>query len=164
MGFNFLIIVAHAALSVATPSANKPFHLLVIRLNNFRQSLNDLQGTWWLQSKCERRGEIRTWTDHSLLSISGATQQYLLLLFVWFCFLYSNKIRPLCLLQIFNMMAFHLLNLQIKRRLEPNCSLPWYGDCHHTESAFLQRVIWMRQSASTRATDRGSVLCGETGG
>ena len=45
MGFNFLIILAHMPLSVATPSANKAFHLLVIRLNNFRQSLNDLQRT-----------------------------------------------------------------------------------------------------------------------
>lgn len=60
-----------------------------------------------------------------------------------FCvfFLHSNKIRPLCLLQIFNIMAFHLLNLQIKWRLRLNCSVPWHGDCHHPVSAFLQRVI-----------------------
>lgn len=45
MGFNFLIILVLAALCVATPSANKAFHLLVIRLNNFRQSLDDLQHT-----------------------------------------------------------------------------------------------------------------------
>lgn len=60
---------------------------------------------------------------------------------VFFVFLPSNKIRPLCLLQIFNIMAFHLLNLQIKWRLRLNCSVPWHGDCHHPVSAFLQRVI-----------------------
>lgn len=76
----------------------------------------------------------------SLYMSSAKTQQRLLLLSVFF-FLYSYKTRPLCLLQIFNIMAFHLLNLQIKRRLRLNCSVPWHGDCHHPVSAFLQRVI-----------------------
>lgn len=52
-----------------------------------------------------------------------------------------HKTRPLCRLQIFNVMAFHLLNLQIKPQLRPNCSAPWHGDCHHPMSAFLQRAI-----------------------
>lgn len=63
-------------------------------------------------------------------------------LLFWVCvFLQGNKTRPLCFLQIFNIMAFHLLNLQIKWQLKLNCSVPWHGDCHHPVSAFLQRVI-----------------------
>lgn len=56
-------------------------------------------------------------------------------------FLYNYKTRPLFPLQIFNIMAFHLLNLQIKWQLRLNCLVPWHGDCHHPMSAFLQRVI-----------------------
>lgn len=108
----------------------------------------------WLQSKCECHGEIRTRMDHSSRSMSKNVE---MALFFFACFfLHSNKIRPQCLLQIFNIMSFHLLNLQIKWRLRLNCSVSWHGDCHHPVSAFLQRVIWMKQSASTRATDWGS--------
>lgn len=60
--------------------------------------------------------------------------------FFFFSF-YSYEIKPLCLLQIFNIMAFDLLNLQIKWPLRGKCSAPWHGDCHHPASAFLQRVI-----------------------
>lgn len=60
---------------------------------------------------------------------------------VFFFSFYSYKIKPLCRLQIFNIMAFDLLNLQIKWPLRGNCSAPWHGDCHHPASAFLQRVI-----------------------
>lgn len=39
-------------------------------------------------------------------------------------------------------------------------SLAWC--CHHPVSAFLQRAICKRQTASTRATDWDSVLSSET--
>ena len=64
MGFNFVIILVHTALSAATPSANKAFHLLVIRLNNFRQSFNDLQWLITVENVCTGL-KLKLGMDHS---------------------------------------------------------------------------------------------------